>query len=417
MKTWIGLGSNQGDRRGNLEAAGRELQLLSKEKIRASPIYTTPALIPEGGPEAWRIPFLNAVIEMDWRGSAMDLLVQLKMIEAKLGRIQSERWAPRVIDLDILLFGDQTLAETRGEHHLKVPHSGLLERSFVLDPLKDLLPRFFQKARLVPGHSPLWMAILNFTPDSFSDGGELASDLDFSVRLSKLDDAQILDVGAESTRPGATPLDAKEEWLRLKPALEKIRSHYENRVFRPLVSVDTRHAEVARRALEAGVNWINDVSGLADDAMIDVLKSNSCDYVLMHSLSVPADPKISLPDSVDPVAEVKLWARQQLEKLEQSGIALERIIFDPGIGFGKTAQQSISLLKRIDEFMDLPVRLLVGHSRKGFLKTWTRAEAPDRDPETLGVSLRLAERGVDILRVHAANETMRAFQAYMETRR
>jgi dihydropteroate synthase len=212
----------------------------------------------------------------------------------------------------------------------------------------------------------------------------------------------------------AIPLQSREEWARLRQPLLEMHESFRERFFKPLVSIDTRHAETARLALENGADWINDVSGLTDPQMISVLQNSACDYVLMHSLTVPADLKAVIAPDLDVVEEVKSWAERKLGELAKAGVDLNRVILDPGVGFGKTPQQSITLLKRIDEFFDLPVRLLVGHSRKGFLRTWTDAQAPGRDPETLGVSLRLAERGVDILRVHEPEAQMRAFHAFRE---
>lgn len=415
MKCVIGVGSNLGDRRAHLEFAAQRLAAVTHGQPKVSPIYTTAALLPENGPDSWRIPYLNAAIEIDWSQSAHDLLRFLKAVELEAGRAPGERWAPRPLDLDLLFFGDERIQTT----DLQVPHPSLLERAFVLDPLKDLQPQFLSHARALKDHAPLWMGILNLTPDSFSDGGDLSGEgsvLGKAEALAK-SGVQILDFGAESTRPGATPLASRDEWARLEQALGQVTRSFQSRIFRPLISLDTRHAETARRALHLGVDWINDVSGLRDPQMLEVLKDSKCEYVLMHSLSVPANAQESIHEGLDVVAEVKAWAREKFDQLSRAGVSLERVIFDPGIGFGKTPQQSITLLKRIDEFFDLPTRILVGHSRKGFLKTWTEADAAGRDPETLGVSLRLADCGVDILRVHEPEFQMRAFHAFREARR
>ena len=182
MKCFIGVGSNLGDRLQQLERAAQALRRgCPGDSFRASPVYQTPALVPVGAPQSWRLPFLNAVIEIEFSGSSAELLQTLKKIEADLGRVQAEKWAPREIDLDILLFGPELI----NENNLQVPHPGLCERAFVLDPLKDLAPTLclpgraptqpvVLQARERPGHSPLWMGILNLTPDSFSDGGEYA---------------------------------------------------------------------------------------------------------------------------------------------------------------------------------------------------------------------------------------------------
>ena len=423
MKCFIGLGSNLGNRKENLEKAANELARISNGAyLRVARVYETPALVPPNAPIDWRtLPYLNTAAEIDWAGSAEDLLRALKGIEKKLGRQESSRWAPRVLDLDLLSFGSETVRE----EHLQVPHPGISERSFVLDPLKDLAPSLIlpgaslplvRQARELAAHSPWILGIFNLTPDSFSDGGALPNAESLRARLREADAAglQAIDLGAESTRPGAFLVSAEEEWQRLRPALEIIQAHYAGQRLRPWISVDTRRAETAQRALELGVDAINDVSGLADPAMLAVLRQSSCEYILMHSLSIPADPKVAIPMEVDPVATLKDWLSRKLDLLQEEGISPSRAIFDPGIGFGKTAFQSLTILRRIDEFTKLPVRLLIGHSRKSFLKSLSPLAAENREAATLALSLELARRGVDILRVHDFASHLVALRARSE---
>lgn len=423
MTCFIGIGTNLGDRHKNLETAAQALKALpSVSRLRASPVFETPALVLEGAPDAWRIPYLNAVLEMEWKGSAEDLLAALKKIERDIGRGDAPRWSPRVIDLDILLFGEDVIDTPS----LRVPHAGLWDRAFVLGPLKHLSPSLrpsqrlqtlLQRAREIRDQTPLWMGILNLTPDSFSDGGDLASVADLEKRITESEAAgvQIFDLGAESTRPGARVLSPDEEWARLETALLLLKERYAHRIFRPLISVDTRYAATAARALDAGVDMINDVSGLADPAMLELLQGSTCEYVLMHSLSVPADKTIVLNETCDPVEDVHAWARRKLDHLVKNGVARERIVFDPGLGFGKTPMQSLALLRGIERFFDLGTRILVGHSRKSFMTLWHRPDAKDREPESVGLSLRLASQGVDILRVHDISTHARAWRAWQES--
>jgi dihydropteroate synthase len=238
--------------------------------------------------------------------------------------------------------------------------------------------------------------ILNVTPDSFSDGGESFLPEDAITQAEQLiaDGADVIDIGAESTRPGATPLTSTQEWERLAPVLERL-------IGKATISIDTRHPETAKKALAMGADWINDVSGLADPAMAEVLANYPQSYyVLMHSLSVPADPNQILPEEQDVVQAILHFARQKLEYLAEQGIAKERTIFDPGIGFGKNAQQSLELIERIEEFKTLGVPLFVGHSRKSFLAKFSNTLAADRDALTLEFSKKLSACGVDYLRVH-----------------
>ena len=213
------------------------------------------------------------------------------------------------------------------------------------------------------------VGILNITPDSFSDGG-----LHFTpekavgaAREMIRQGAAIIDIGAESTRPGATALSSAEEWARLQPVLAALKDI-------PF-SVDTRHAETASKALAAGAAWINDVSGFSDAAMVAAVKSNNCKLVFMNSLSVPASRDIVLPLKADAVTLILAWAKERIAALEAAGIVKNRLIFDPGIGFGKTREQSFALLRGIEKFKVLGVPILVGHSRKSFLGKEKRDEA------------------------------------------
>lgn len=429
MKCHVGLGTNLGDRRANLERAGHALRSLSKGRaVRAAPIYETPAMVPPGAPLEWRIPFLNSVVELDFDGSPRDLLYVLKKIESEMGRTAAPRWSPRIIDLDLLTFGAQIIEE----QDFRVPHAGIKSRSFVLRPLRDLDPTLCipsleenptatnvtALAKRAPDPSPLWMGIVNLTPDSFSDGGTIEDTRALERRFEAFDSegVQIFDFGAESTRPSASPVTADEEWTRLRGALEIFRDLYADRVFRPLVSVDTRHASTAVRSLELGADWINDVSALSDPAMLDVILGSRASYVLMHSLTVPPTADAVLPLDRDPSDLLVEWCQDKLASLSQLGIALDRVLFDPGIGFGKTPHQSLALLKTVERLRELPVRLLIGHSRKSFMNLWGQRDARDRDYESLGISLQLASRGVDVIRVHDAHLHARTQRAFAETR-
>ncbi|MBX9769648.1 MAG: dihydropteroate synthase, partial [Bdellovibrionales bacterium] len=350
-----------------------------------------------------------------------ELLKMLKEIESDLGREPGPRWSPRLIDLDLLIFGDLELKEDR----LILPHPQMTQRSFVLGPLKDLSPHLvvpgthataLALSRKLPTHSPLVMGIMNLTPDSFSDGGQINTDRAFSERVEKMEKAgvHLIDLGAESTRPGASLVPPEEEWLRLERPLKSIRALFKYHWSRPLISVDTRNAVTAAKALREGADWINDVSGLGDPEMISVLQSSSCSFVIMHHLGIPADPKTILSAALDPVEELKLWLRQKLEILDHHGIDLDRVVFDPGIGFGKSPHQSIAILKRSSEFRDLSVRFLIGHSRKSFMKVWGQNHPLERDVATLGASLGLLSQGVDILRVHNPEDHLTALHARLE---
>lgn len=242
------------------------------------------------------------------------------------------------------------------------------------------------------------IGIINLTPDSFSDGGRFSSADDVLSYAEKAleEGAHVLDVGAESTRPGAIAVSPEEEWRRLSPVLPDLVTlarHTEAEI-----SVDTRHAKTADRALEAGVHWINDVSGASSDALLMAVAAAKARYVLMHSLSVPADPRKVMGEE-DIVRALLLFAEEKLEALAFRGIARSQIIFDPGIGFGKTSRQSHELIRRISEFKSLGVPLLVGHSRKSFLGL-ANASLEKKDHASAAITKKLAQKGVEYIRVH-----------------
>lgn len=236
------------------------------------------------------------------------------------------------------------------------------------------------------------VGIVNVTPDSFSDGGQneqLDAALETIARMVE-DGADVIDIGAESTRPGATPIDAATEWSRLEHLLPKLEQ------FDVDFSLDTRHAETARKAAAYNITYLNDVSGFDSPAMVEAARDSDCKLIVMHSLSVPADKNLVLPESLDVVEELLHFAHARFATLEAAGIRRDRLIFDPGIGFGKTPKQSLALLRDIALLDELGVPVLVGHSRKSFLSEFKG----NRDDATLFVSHHLARSGVDYLRIH-----------------
>jgi 2-amino-4-hydroxy-6-hydroxymethyldihydropteridine diphosphokinase / dihydropteroate synthase len=408
MDVYLGLGSNQGDRRANLSRALSLLPAHGVSVTRVSPVVESPAMLPDDAPADWNQPFLNLVAQCETTASPEEVLGALKQIEHELGRVDRGRWAPRPIDLDILLWGRETFATDM----LRVPHPGIAERAFVLTPLAALAPRLtipglgrrtvLEIARDSGHHLPLWMGIVNLTPDSFSDGGDLADDASIDARVDALfaTGAQFIDLGAESTRPGATPLTADEEWARLAPTLERLLDRYRGSLLRPRISIDTYHLGTARRAVALGVDVINDVSGLTHPAMMELATSGTADWVAMHNLGVPADKTRVLPPDQDPTDAVEQWLEERLVEWARAGLDLARVIFDPGVGFGKNALQSLRLLRSVQRFQRYGVRLLVGHSRKSFMHHVAPASREERDLFTVGASLKLCAEGVDILRVH-----------------
>ena len=423
MEVYFGLGSNQGDRSAHLEAALRGLEQAGARDVAASPVVESPALLPAGAPASWNRPFLNLVARAriappdpdHWRR-------EIKSIEARLGRDPAaSRWSPRPADIDILLWGRETIRT----EHLVIPHRDLLERSFVLTPLAHLAPRM-----TIPGRGaatvlewsgrarpiPLWMGVVNCTPDSFSGHGRACGGLDGERLTARVDEmaaagAHWIDFGGESTRPGARPVAPEEEWRRLHDPLREALAHLRGVRFRPRISVDTRHPEVAERALALGVDAVNDVSGLGAPRMRALARESGAEWVAVHTVSVPADPARRLPPRPPAPDALVHWLARRRREWEADGLDPARILFDPGIGFGKDTLQALDLFAALDRFRAEGFRVLVGHSRKIWFGGGGPA-APERDPETLGASLALAARGVEVLRVHDVDLHARAYRSF-----
>lgn len=218
----------------------------------------------------------------------------------------------------------------------------------------------------------------------------------------------MIDIGAESTRPGATPISAEEEWQRLYPCLELLKPLIASG--RHIFSIDSRHSSTISLALGFGFTVVNDVSGFTDPLLQQrVISQSNVKVVLMHNLGVPASKSVVISETVDEIAVIEAWGRERITKLLALGLAKDRIIFDPGVGFGKTAQQSLNILKSIAQFKSLGVPLYVGHSRKSFLRSFTDTANPDL--ETYITSSFLSLQGVDYLRIHDVAGNARAIQA------
>lgn len=248
------------------------------------------------------------------------------------------------------------------------------------------------------------VGILNLTPDSFSDGGRYNNHTAALKHAEELiaDGADIIDVGAESTRPGAVPISQVEEWSRLKailPEIIKIADKHHK-----AVSVDTRNAKTADEALKLGVKLINDVSAFSDPKMSSVIKEHNATIVFNHNLGVPADRKITVPENENIIDVLKNWASKIVKELTDFGIPKKHIIFDVGIGFGKTPVQSLQILSNLEELKNLGVAIYVGHSRKSFLNNFEPRDNQEKDNLTAIFSSKIAAH-VDYLRVHNVKMT------------
>ncbi len=252
------------------------------------------------------------------------------------------------------------------------------------------------------------MGVLNVTPDSFHDGGRHEALEDAVAGVERMVEAgvDIVDVGGESTRPGAEPVPAAEEIDRVVPTIEAAQSVSAVADGDVLISVDTRKAPVAAAALEAGADIINDVTGLEDPAMREVVAEADCPVVVMHSLDAPVDPTND-PEYDDVVSDVVASLRERLALADTAGIDRDRVIVDPGLGFGKSASEAFELLDRAGEFAALDCPVLIGHSHKSLFGAVDRGP-DDREHATVAATALAADRGADIVRVHDVAENRAA---------
>ncbi|KAH7673356.1 2-amino-4-hydroxy-6-hydroxymethyldihydropteridine diphosphokinase / dihydropteroate synthase protein [Dioscorea alata] len=449
----IALGSNVGDRVGNINES---LHLMKKSGIqitRHGCLYETePAYVTD------QPLFLNSAIRATTKLGPHELLKLLKQIEKDLGRTKGIRYGPRPIDLDILFYG----ASEINSEDLTVPHERMWERPFVVAPLIDLLGSSIDTDTVASWHSltkyngglfELWeklggessigkngmrrvlpignslldwskkthvMGVLNVTPDSFSDGGKF-HEVEAAVSQVKLlisDGADIIDIGAQSTRPFASKLSPNEELQRLIPVLDAIVQIPETEG--KLLSVDTFYAEVASEAVKRGAHIVNDVSGgKLDPEILRVVAKLGVPYVVMHMRGNPSTMQSDKNLHYDDVCkEVASELYDQVREAELSGIPLWRIIIDPGIGFSKKLEQNLEILMGLssirrelgrNSFAASHAPILLGPSRKRFLgEICGRSDPVERDPATIAAVTAGILSGANIIRVHNAKGSLDA---------
>lgn len=248
---------------------------------------------------------------------------------------------------------------------------------------------------------PLVMGVLNVTPDSFSDGNQFldpqcAVDQAFSLIEQSAD---ILDIGAESSRPGAEPVEEQEEWRRLQPVLKKLVSQ----ISIP-ISIDTTKSEIARLALQEGASIINDVSGGKDPAMFPLVAKQKCGYILMHTQGSPQTMQIA-PHYRNVIQDLSLFFEEKLKKLNSVGVNLDYIAIDPGIGFGKTWHHNRDILINLNHFAQFHRPILMGLSRKSFLGKITDTSPQNRLGATLAMETLALWQGACIIRTHDVAST------------
>lgn len=263
------------------------------------------------------------------------------------------------------------------------------------------------------GQRPFVMGILNVTPDSFSDGGQFAGDVAIEhARRMVAEGADIIDIGGESTRPGSDPVPMEEEMSRIMAVLEAVVA------MGVPVSIDTTKAEVARWALDAGAAMVNDVSACRfDPDMAPLVAGRGCPLVLMHMLGMPKDMQDDPRYPRGVIEEITEFFRERLEVVSAAGVDRDAVILDPGIGFGKTVEHNLQILRYLGAFREIGPPLLVGVSRKRFIGQITGRAVDDRKAGSLAAALIAANHGAAILRVHDVADTVAGLRVMQALRK
>ncbi|KAK4689659.1 hypothetical protein P7C73_g453, partial [Tremellales sp. Uapishka_1] len=454
QRVFIALGSNIGDRIGNIQKAVKGLQAGGCVLKGCSRLYESEPMYVEDQDR-----FINGAVELETELSPLDLLRLLKRTEKAVGRTKTFTNGPRVVDLDLVFYGDEEVKIGRkgdaedggGIGWLECPHASLAEREFVLRPLVDIAPDFIhpitktsisnllskipkssppalqpiipfpypaKPMRLDTPSRPRIMHIFNATPDSFSDGSSSRTTLSTALAavraiLSSPTPPPILDIGGMSTRPNSEPCSEEDELARIIPLIQAIRTELESDV---IISVDTYRPNVAKAAVEAGASCINDVRGGREDGMLEIMAAMDIPVVLMHSRgdSTTMLSEESKDYSVlgGVVKGVKKEMKEMITRAEKKGVKRWNIILDPGLGFAKSNEDSLRLLKGLREVTIEGYPFLVGASRKGFVGNTTGVKVPkERGAGDAGINAWCVSSGVvDVLRVHEgerAEETVR----------
>ena len=391
---YLALGTNLGNRLANLRAAFSELNSFFDIKL-VSHIIETEAMLLPNSPVEWNIPYYNMVLAGETSLDPESLVAKIKYIEKKIGRgMNGPRWAPRIIDIDIVSYKDLRMEKPS----LTIPHNGLENRDFLQYLLTEIgykIPadiRMDLNAFSVLNHLVFHLklvGIVNVTPDSFSDGGSFFSTETAEQQIRKLynDGATLIDVGAQSTRPGYKEIPASEEISRLSAPLERCADI-------DCISIDTYFDEVVEYVIKThNIKWINDQNSQFRPETIKLIADNDVKLIIMlHGMDMS-------------------WLERRVGELKNQGMQAENIILDPGIGFGKTKRENISLIKNIEMLRDFGHEIFVGHSRKSFMQYFSNEEAKNRDIETIAVSDLLIKANVDYIRVHNIKDHMRFFVA------
>lgn len=410
---YLGLGSNLGNKRLNLESAISFISKFSKI-LSISSFFKNEAIVKDENDPSFE--FLNCVVKIELDLNPKELFTEIERIELKIGKVKNEvkNWPPRKIDIDILLFNNLNISTAE----LTVPHLEIFNRDFVLTPLTQIDhtlkfsgKKLLKQRRLLKRKLPIIFSILNFTPDSFSDGGMYFNEKDLRLKINKeiKNLSHVIDIGCCSTRPDVNNLliTEEEEVNRIKKLIPILKDEFQKSKWKyslPKISIDSFRSNVIKSVIDSGVqiDYINDVSGLSDLGMIQILKENpAIKIIIMHNLGVPAKKTVTFDDDEDIILKMREWFSDKLDILKKNGIERSRIIFDIGVGFGKKSYQNILIMKNIAKFFNFNVPIFVGHSRKSFLKDIYKVKSIKKlDEITTEISGFLIKDGIEMIRVH-----------------
>ena len=428
----LALGTNLGNRIHNLHIAVDKIEQFATN-IKASSVFETKAMLPDNAPPSWDINYYNMVISCDTKLDPIELLYAVKSIEREMGREDGARWSPRIIDIDILFYNDLYLESDT----LTIPHKEVLNRDFVILPLMQIAPNLrFPGHNNVYGHTlnqifnglqgfkssfkrsipfnPKLMGVVNITSDSFSDGNKFARVDDavaHAVHMYKAG-AFYIDFGAQATNPRSELIDPEEEFAKLNDVIAGFISEVGIESAKHCISIDSFQAAVIMKLLSKyKIAVINDQSAAKNQAIISMVSDANSKYVFMHSIDLPTSQKHLLSYDAPVHKQLVAWGESKLNELIESGLSIENIIFDPGIGFGKSPIQSIEILKNVAEFKKIGCDILIGHSRKSYHGVYTAAEAAKRDTETAVESAIIASHS-NIIRVHNVRKAQKSIAAF-----
>lgn len=432
---YLSLSSNLGNRADYLFRAKEAIANIGFEISNESILLETEAILLPNSPAEWNLPYLNMIICGFFDGAPQELLTKLQSIETSLGRKANHlKWSPRTVDIDILLWDALEIDSPE----LIIPHPELFKRNFIIHLLALLNPELRPLNRSDPAlyksigeiahltqasqHSFLrsltlrakLFGILNITPNSFSDGGQyLDSSLAFQRALELSEEgAYAVDIGAQSTRSGASIVGAKEELRNLEPVFELIQARSRDKGYNINLSLDSFTEEVISSLFKRyDISWFNLQKLELSSKTLKLIAEKGAGVIVMHATAVPASKDKIISHDKNPTDEIIAWASNTLTHLKNHGFLEKQIVIDPGLGFGKSKYQDIYLLRSVKALKEAGYKVMIGHSRKSYIQSFVNSEALERDLETVAASDRLIDLGVDYLRVHQVSLHQRFLSA------